>query len=168
MALVKGPFTLKWGDTSLSDVDELSVDYSVDTEDAQTIQGQVRELAGPHKVTADVSLLASDIPALAALLPQYYVANGEVLSTGETVDHAEGAMDLVPGGCDTDPVYNNFDIIACGSDANIARIVNARTEFVGFEVDNKIRKAVVRIIGEAASDEATVQFFREGTVSVVS
>lgn len=166
--LVKGPFSLKWGDTTLEDIEDLSVDYSVDTEDFKTIQGQTYEIAGSHKAVVELTLLASDIPSLAALLPQYFVDDGEVLSTGETVAHADGAIDIVPGGCSTDPIYNHLDIIACGSSANIARMVNARTEISGMEISGKIRKVKVRVIGEPDSGDATLQFFRSGTISVVS
>lgn len=166
--LVKGPFSLKWGDTTLTDIEEISVDYSVDTEDFKTIEGQTYEIAGAHKAVAELTLLGSDIPSLAAMLPQYFVENGDVLSTGETIDQADGAIDIVPGGCSTNPVYNHLDIIACGSLANVARMVNARTEISGMEISGKIRKVKVRFIGEPDSGDATLQFFRSGTIAVVS
>lgn len=166
--LVKGPFEIKWGDNVLRDIEELGVDYAVDTEDFQTVQGRTYEVSGPHKVTVTLTLLSTDIASLAAVLPQYHVANGQVLSTGETVNNASGAIDIVPGSCDIDAVYNNLDIIGCGNPGEVVRVNNARTEIDSMELDNKLRKVMVRFIGEAAQDEATVQFFKQGTINVIS
>lgn len=168
MSLIKGPFTIKWGNNTVVDVEEIDVEHEVDSEDYETLQGVTRVVDGSYKVGATITLLASDIPALAAVLPQYFVANGGVLSTGETVAHADGAIDVKPGACDDETVYNNLDVISCESLASVFRIVNARTRIEGIEFDNKVRKVMVMFIGEAAADEATVQFFREGTIAVVS
>lgn len=168
MALAKGPFDLRWGDNVLSDVEELEVEYDVDTEDFQTIQGRTYEISGSHKASATLTLLSNDVPALAAVLPQYHVQNGGVLSTGETVSEANGAMDIVPGGCDVSSVYNDLTIASCGNPGQVFRIVNARTEISGVEFDNKLRRVMVRFIGESPQDEATIQFFEEGSVAVVS
>lgn len=166
--LVKGPFNLKWGDNVIADVEEIDVSHEIDSEDYETLQGRNIELDGSYKVSATITLLASDIPALAALLPQYYVPNGGVLSTGETVQQADGAIDVKPGSCDEETVYNNLDVISCESLAHVFRIVNARTKIEGIEFDNKVRKVMVKFVGEAAADEATVQFFREGTIHTIS
>lgn len=164
---VKGPFDLVWGDNTLQQVEEISVDYSVDSEDYQTVQGQTFELDGPMKATVSITLLANDIAALSIVLPQFHVANGGVMSTGETVSNADGAIDVVAN-CDDDPVYNDLDIISCANPGQVQRLVNARTKLDSFEYDNKIRKVVVKFIGEPAQGDATVQFFKEGTINVVS
>jgi len=166
--LVRGPFNLKWGDNVLADIDEISIEHSVDSEDYQTLQGKTFEVDGAYKVTATITLLASDIPSLAVVLPQHFVANGGAMSTGETVNNADGAIDIVPRNCDESLVYNNLDIISCGNPASVARIVHARTKIEGIEIDNKIQKIMVKFIGEAESTEATMQFFRDGTINVVS
>ena len=166
--LVKGPFNLKWGDNVIADVEEITVEHEVDSEDYETVQGKNIELDGSYKIGVSLTLLASDIPALAAVLPQHFVPNGGVLSTGETVNQADGAIDVKPGSCEDETVYNHLDIISCETLAHVFRVVNARTRIEGIEFDNKVRKVMVRFIGEAASDEATVQFFREGTINVVS
>ncbi len=166
--LVKGPFELKWGDNVLTDVEEIEVEYDVDTEDYTTVQGRTYEFSGAHKVAVNLTLLGADVAALAAVLPQYHVNNGGVLSTGETVNEADGAMDIVPGGCDTTPVYKDLDIISCANPGKVYRVVNARTEIAGVEFDDKVRKVMVRFLGESDADEATVQFFEEGSISVVS
>ena len=168
MSLIKGPFTLKWGDNTVTDVESIDVSHEIDSADYETLQGKNIELDGSYKVNATITLLASDIPALAALLPQFFVPNGGVLSTGETVNQADGAIDVSPSACDTDTVYNNLDVISCETLAHVFRIVNARTKIEGIEFDNKVRKIMVKFVGEASSNEATVQFFREGTIATVS
>ena len=168
MGLLRGPHTLEWGDNVVEDVE--GIDYTVeqDSEEYDTLGGRKYEVDGSWKAKAVITLLASDIPALAALLPQYYVANGDVLSTGETVNHAYGAMDFVPLACDASTVYNHFDLITCGNPGRVLRIVNARTKFGGYDIDNKVVKVKVEVIGEPASGNAYVQEFVEGSVAVVS
>jgi hypothetical protein len=168
MPIIKGPFTLNWGDNSIVDVEEVDVEHTIDSEDFTTIDGVTREIDGNHKVTAVITLLASDIPAMAALLPQNFVANGEVLSTGETVNHANGAIDMNPQACDESDIFNNLDIVSCANPSEIHRIVNARTKFEGVEYSEKVRKVMIKFIGEPASGEAPAQFFYENGAAVVS
>ncbi len=168
MALVRGPFTIKWGDNVISDIEEVEIEHEVSSEEYETVQGTSLEIDGSYKVSAVLTLLASDIPVLSAILPQYFVANGGLMSTGETVSNANGAIDVKAASCDDAMVYNNLDIIACGNPGQVLRIVNARTRIEGIELDNVIQKVMVKFIGEAASTEATVQFFKTGSISVVS
>lgn len=166
--IIRGPQTLKWGDNIIEDVEEISVEHEISSDDFETLQGKTYEIDGPMKVSATITLLASDIPSLAAILPQHFVANGGILSTGETVNHAQGAIDVVPQDCDEEIVYNHFDIISCANPGQVLRIVNARTKLDGIEIDNKLQKVMVKIIGESEANEATVQFFKENSISVVS
>ena len=166
--LVRGPFNLKWGDNVIADVEEIDVSHEISSDDVETVQGRTIEVDGPFKATAILTLLASDIAALAAVLPQHFVPNGEVLSTGETVDHAEGAIDVVPRDCDEDLLFNNLDITSCANPGTVFRLVNARTKIENIEFDNKLQRIMVKFVGEAEADQATVQFFKEGTVQVVS
>lgn len=168
MSLVRGPFSIKWGDNTITDVEEVSIDHEVTSDEFTTVQGTTLEIDGAYKVSATLTLLASDIPSLSALLPQYFVANGGVMSTGETVNNAAGAIDIKAASCDDSIVYNNLDITSCGNPGQVLRIVNARTRIEGIELDNVIKKVQIKFIGEAASDEATVQIFKSGTISVVS
>ncbi len=168
MALVRGPFTVKWGDNIITDIEEIDVSHEVSSEEFETIQGSTVELDGSYKVSAVLTLLASDIPVLSAILPQYFVANGGVMSTGETVNNANGAIDIKAASCDEAIVYNNLDITACGNPGQVLRIVNARTRIEGLEVDNVIQKVMVKFIGEPGSSEATMQLFKTGTISIVS
>lgn len=166
--LVRGPFTLKWGDNTLNDIEEITIDHSIASDDHETIQGKTYEIDGAFKVTATVKLLATDLAALAILLPQHFVANGGVLSTGETVSNAQGAIDVAPHDCDTSLIYNHLDIISCANPSQTTRIVNARTKLDGITIDNKLQMVSVKFVGEAGADDATVQFFKTGSINVVS
>ena len=168
MSLIKGPFTITWGENTVEDVEEITVDHAISSDDVETIQGRTIELDGAYKVSVMLKLLVSDIPALAALLPQHFVANGEVLSTGETVESANGAIDIVPHDCDDDVTYNDLEISSCANPANVLRVVNCRSKIDSIEIDNKVQRITVKFVGEAADGEATVQMFTSGTIHVVS
>ena len=168
MSLIRGPFTIKFGSNEIEDVEEIAIDHVIASEDYETVQGRTLEVDGPYKVSAVITLLASDLPVLAVCLPQHFVANGEVMSTGETVEKAAGAIDVVAHDCDTDIVYNDLDIMSCANPANVLRLVNCRTKLEGISVDNKIQKIMVKFVGESAAGEASVQMFKDGTIHVVS
>lgn len=168
MALVKGPFDITWGGNTLANIEEIENEFEHDSEDYTTVQHNTYEIDGPIKATTTLTLLASDIAALAIVLPQYHVANDEVLSTGETVDDADGAIDIAAASCDEDPVYNDLDIISCANPGQVYRLINARTKVSSIDFDDKVRKVMVKFIGEPASGEGNVQFFKEGTIAVVS
>jgi hypothetical protein len=168
MALVRGPFSLAWGANTITDVESVAVDYSVKSNEYETLDGRTQEIDGAVKASVTVVLLASDIPALAAILPQHYVAQGATASTGEVVSHSDGMIDVEASNCETAITYNNLDIISCGDPANVYRLVNARTRVEAVDIDSSIRKVSVKFIGEPASDEASIQFFREGTLDGIS
>src|SRR5690606_12763833 len=130
--------------------------------------GVTYELDGSYKVSAIITLIGTDIPALAAVLPQHFKAVGETLSTGEEVTDEDGAIDVVPSDWDESITYNDLDIVSCGDPSNVLRIVNARTKIEGMEMDNMSRRIMVKFVGESASDQATVQFFRTGGITPAS
>lgn len=162
--LIKGPFSLKWGDNIIEDVEELDVEHTIGSEEFETIQGRTYEIDGAYKVSATLTLLDSDIDVLAVLLPQHYVANGEQMSTGETVTDENGAIDIKAAECDEDAVTNNLDIISCSNPSNVLRLVDCRTKIDSIEID-KVQKVAIKFVGEAPADEATIQFFKDGTLS---
>lgn len=167
--LVKGPFEIQWGETTLVDVSEISMDFNQDTNDYSTVDNRTYTVDGA--ITANVSLtfLASDIAALSAVLPQYRVANGGTLSSGETVTATEGAIDIKAASCDTDPIYNDLDVIACGTNPEVFRLKNARTKIDSMEfADNAVRTVTVMFVGEPEAGVANFQFFKQDSISVVS
>lgn len=166
--LVRGPFDLKWGDNVIQDVEEVSIEHEIATDDFETVQGKNFEVDGAYKVSVTITLLATDIASLSIVLPQNWVPNGGVMSTGETVNNAQGAMDIKPGECDESLVYNHLDIISCANPGQVLRIVNARTKLDGVELDSKLQKVMVKFVGESDGDEATIQMFKQGTIRVVS
>lgn len=168
MQIVKGPFNIKWGDNVLSDIESIEVSSDISRDDYETVQGKTITIDGSRKASVKLTLLASDIPALSALMPQFFVANGGILSTGETVNHADGAIDIAAAvSCATAEIFNNLDIEACGSPAEVFRIVNARSSFEDIEFD-KIRKVGITFIGQPVGSEGIMQFFKKGSITTVS
>lgn len=169
MALVRGPFDLKWGANTLQDVSEISLDFSQDTNDYSTIDNRKYTIDGAISATVTLTFLASDVASLAAVLPQYHVPGGGTLSSGETVSGSVGAIDIVAAACDSDPVYNDLDVIACGSNSQVFRLKNARTKIDSMEfADNAVRTVTVAFIGEPAAGIGNIQFFRENDIPSVS
>lgn len=166
MSLVRGPFDIAYGADTLAGIEDIDISYDVDTDDYNTLQGRVHEIAGAHKVTATATFLESDVASLAVVLPQYFVANGGTLSTGETVNNADGAIDIVPGGCEAVATTTDLVITSCGNPGSVLRLPDCSTEIDTIEIDGKIRKVMVKFKGE--SDAATIQLFAEGAVTIVS
>lgn len=157
MSLVKGPFTLKWGENTLLDVSEIGFNYDVATNDYETVDGRTYTIDGAITCTVDVTLLATDTAALATVFPQYYVAEGEQMSTGEVAPEG-GAIDIVAASCDTSNTNYDLDIIACTGETT--RLVNARTSLSSTEIaDNALRTVTVTFRGEPGQGEGILQFF---------
>lgn len=169
MALVRGPFDLKWGANTLVDVSEISLEYEQESNDYTTVDNRRYTIDGAINAMVNVTFLGSDVAALAAVLPQYHVAQGGQLSTGENVTGVNGAIDVVAASCDSDPVYNDLEVTACGSNGQVFRLVNARTKIDSMEfADNAVRTVTVSFIGEPDAGVANVQFFAENDIAVVS
>lgn len=163
--LVKGPFEIKYGVDVLAGIEEIDLEYEVNTEDFDTIQGRSYQVVTSHRVSLTVTFLETDVPSLSVVLPQYFVANGETLSTGETVNNADGAIDVVPGGCDYVATTTDVVITSCGNPGHVLRLPDCETEISNVEID-AVRKVMVTFRG--VSDDATIQMFKEGAVSIVS
>lgn len=165
MALVKGPFTIKWGSNTLLDVSELGFNYDVATNDYETLDGRTYTIEGAITASVDLTLLASDVSALATIFPQYYVAPGGTLSTGETVDaESDGAIDIVAASCDT--TSSNYDLEITSCTGETTRLVNARTSLSAIDfADNAVRTVQVTFRGEPGTGEGAVQFFQDITAA---
>lgn len=161
MSLIKGPFNFKWGANTLNNVSEISVDYEVESSDTSTLDGNKYMVQTGISATVTMTLLDNDIASLAMVLPQYYVPMGGTLSTGETVGQSQGAIDVVAASCDTSDVYNQLDIYACGTNAQVLRLVNARTQIDSIDIGDGLRTVAVMFIGEPAAGEAVVQFLQD-------
>lgn len=169
MSLVRGPFDLKWGANTLVDVSEISLEYEQETNDYTTIDNRRYTIDGTITSSVELTFLASDVAALATVLPQYHVAMGGTLSSGESVTGTDGAIDVVAASCDTDPVYNDLDVISCGTKGQVFRLKNARTRISSMEfADNAVRTVTVAFVGEPDAGVGNIQFFAEGDVTAVS
>jgi hypothetical protein len=156
--LVKGPFSIKWGENPVVDVSEIGFNYDVATNDYQTVDGRTYTVDGAITASIDLTLLASDVEALSAILPQYYVAEGQPMSTGETAPEG-GAIDIVAAQCDTTNTNYDLDIISCNGE--VTRLVNARTSLSTVDIaDNALRTVTVTFRGEPEQGEGIIQFFK--------
>lgn len=145
--LVKGPFSIKWGNNPILDVTDLTFNYDVATNDYETIQGTTYTVDGAITTSVELTLLKSDVEALRTIFPQYYVAQGGTLSTGEIVKSENGAIDIVAASCDTTSTNYDLDIISCAGD--ITRLVNAKTSLSGVDIaDNSVRTVTITFRGE--------------------
>ena len=169
MALVRGPFDIKWGEDTLVDVSEISLEYEQDSNEYTTVDNRRYTIDGAINASVSITFLASDVASLKVVLPQYHVENGNALSSGETVTGVDGAIDVVAASCDTDPIYNDLDVIACGTNAQVFRLKKARTKIESMEfADNAVRTVTVQFIGEPDAGVGNIQFFAEDDVSAVS
>ena len=161
--LVKGPFSIKWGENPVVDVSEIGFNYDVATNDYQTVDGRTYTVDGAITASIDLTLLASDVEALSAILPQYYVAEGQKMSTGETAPEG-GAIDIVAAQCDTTNTNYDLDIISCNGE--VTRLVNARTSLSTVDIaDNALRTVTVTFRGEPEQGEGIIQFFKNASES---
>lgn len=161
--LVKGPFSIKWGANPVVDVSEIGFNYDVATNDYQTVDGRTYTVDGAITASIDLTLLASDVEALSAILPQYYVPEGQKMSTGETAPEG-GAIDIVAAQCDTTNTNYDLDIISCNGE--VTRLVNARTSLSTVDIaDNALRTVTVTFRGEPEQGEGIIQFFKNASES---
>lgn len=168
MSLVKGPFKFKWGENELSNISEISVDYTVDNSDTTTLDGNNHSVQTSMSATVTLTLLENDVPALATVFPQYYVAKGETLSTGETVNDDDGAIDITAASCNTTEVYDPLDIWSCGpaSDSQVLRLVRARTQIDSVDIADGLRTVSVMFVGEPSGGQAVMQMLNSSETFV--
>ena len=166
MALVKGPFNFKWGANNLYNVSDVSFDYSVDSSDTSTLDGNKYTVQTGMSATVTLTLLDNDIASLATVLPQYYVPQGGTLSTGETVTQSQGAIDILAASCTTSTVYNQLDVYACGTNAQVVRIPRARTQVDSVDLGDGLRTVAVQFVGEPLSGRGVVQFLQDNETFV--
>lgn len=166
MSLVKGPFNFKWGANQLNNVSEISVDYEVEESDTSTLDGNKYMVQTGISASVTLTLLDNDIASLATILPQYYVPMGGTLSTGETVGQAQGAIDITAASCATSDIYNQLDVYACGTNAQVMRLVRARTQIDSIDIGDGLRTVAVKFIGEPLTGDAVIQFLQDNETYV--
>lgn len=154
MALKKGPFAVKWGANVIEDIEEIGFDYTVNSSDIDTIQGVSYNVRGTIQVSVTLTLLSTEIEALAALLPQYFVAMGGELADGTTVTNTDGAIDIVAASCSDTEVANDLEIIDCsGNDDGRITVWATQTDVDSIDFADNVRKVVIRFRGTAPAGQ---------------
>jgi hypothetical protein len=166
MALVKGPFSFKWGANTINNVSDISIDYNVDSSDTSTLDGNKYTVETGQNATVTLTLLDNDIASLAVLFPQFYVAPAGVLSTGETVTQSQGAIDIKLASCTTTTTYNQLDIYSCGTNDQVVRLVRCRTRLDSVDIGDGLRTVSVQFIGEPLAGKGALQFLQDNEVFV--
>ena len=166
MSLVKGPFNFKWGANALNNISDISIDYNLETSDTTTLDGNKYTTETGMSASVTLTLLDNDIASLATVLPQFYVPAGGVLSTGQTVTQVGGAIDIKAASCTVSDVYNPLDVYACGTNAQVMRLVRARTRVESIDISDGLRTVAVMFIGEPLPGQAVVQFLRDNETFV--
>ena len=164
--IIKGPFSFKWGANTLNNVSEASIDYAVESSDTTTLDGRKYMIQTGMSATVSLTLLDNDIASMATILPQFYVAKGAVLSTGETVTQDAGAIDIKAASCTTSDVFNQLDIYACGTNAQVLRLVRCRTQIDSIDIGDGLRTIAVQFIGEPDTGDAVVQLLQDNETFV--
>lgn len=166
MALVKGPFNIKWGAITLTDVEEVDVSFEQESNDYTTVDGRTITVKGAISASATITLLSSDVKTLSALLPQFTKTAGQEMSSGETVADGNVAIDILAGDCTAaEQEPQDLDIIACGNPAEVFRIKSTTTSISEFDLENnQVRTIQIAFTGEPAQGIAAVQAFIDGTL----
>lgn len=154
--IIRGPFILKWGGNTLEDIETVDVDYENNSENYEANSGHIFEINKSIKLNVRLTFLATDIPSLAAVLPQYFVPADGQLANGDVVVDERGAIDILTEDCDTDYIYNDLEIISCGDPTETIKVMHARTIVERIEV-GKIRKVVIKFIGEPEAGQSIAQ-----------
>lgn len=154
--IIRGPFNLTWGGNTLAEIETVEVEYETNSEDYQANSGQVYEIHKSIKASVRVTFLATDIPSLAVVLPQHFVAKDAQMADGTFVVDNQGAIDVSPDDCDTEPIYNDLEIESCGDPMQSIKLLHARTIVDNIEV-GKIRKIVIKFIGEPPAGSSLIQ-----------
>lgn len=165
--IARGPYTLSWGDNTITNVTEIAVNYDVATNDYETVQGQNYTFDGAITASVDLTLLATDVDTLRVIFPQYYKVPGDTMSTGEKVsEDSEGAIDIVAASCETTDIVYPLDVISCNGE--VFRLVNAKTSLSSVDIDGTgARTLTVSFRGVPADDGTSVaaaQMFAQGTL----
>lgn len=165
MALVKGPFTLKWGENVLEDVESVDLSFEQESNDYTTVDGRTITLKGAISASATITLLGSDAIALSRVVPQFAKAAGATMTSGETVAADMVAIDVYAGGCDVTADAYDLDIVSCGNPGEVLRLKACSTSISGMDLENnQVRTVEITFTGEPKQGIAAVQAFTQGAL----
>lgn len=160
--LVTGPFTVKFGSSvTLEDVSEISWDYSSDSTQPTTIDGRTYDIPTTTSASIEITLLGADIAVLSQIFPQYAVAAGGTMSTGETTDKA--AFDCkAMSACGAVALSDDLEVIGC---EYTTRLVNAKAKISSIDYeDNVVQTVTVTFTGNPSANEAVFQIYENGSL----
>jgi len=166
--MFKGPFTVRFGATTITDVMDYSPSFDVTSNDYTTIDGRTSTITTGIKASVELQLRGLTPSAVAAVLPQYYKAHDEVLSTGQTVTNADGAIDIVPAACSEEDIANDLDILDCTGNLAV-RINSAVATLSSIDMqDGALLTITVAFTGQPGQGEAVAQILGGGDTTVDS
>lgn len=165
MALVKGPFNLKWGNNVLVDVESVDLSFEQESNDYTTVDGRKFTIKGAISASATITLLASDAATLAPILPQFAKEAGNTMSSGETVAEGKVAIDVLAGDCTSESSKYDLDIESCGNPGEVLRLKACSTSISSMDLENnQVRTVEITFTGEPAQGIAAVQAFEKGAL----
>jgi len=166
--MFKGPFTVRFGATTITDVMDYSPSFDVTSNDYTTIDGRTSTITTGIKASVELQLRGLTPSAVAAVLPQYFKANGETLSTGQEVTNADGAIDIVPAACSEEDIANDLDILDCTGNLAV-RINSAVATLSSIDMqDGALLTITVAFTGQPGQGEAVAQILGGGDTTVDS
>src|SRR6478672_7792707 len=139
--IVIGPWDIEVGGTILGEIESLNFTYAVKSDTFDSLQGQSTTIYGAHSSEIEITLLDTDITSLKAAIPQYWVANGATLSTGEVITDANGGIDIVPGNTGTP---RDLILVSANNPGQVMRLNDTTSEISGVDVTATIRKIKVK------------------------
>lgn len=162
MALVTGPFTIKYGANTLTDVSAITWNYSANSTQPTTIDGRTYDIPTTTSAAITITLLGASIDILSSIFPRYAVAAGGTMSTGETTTKA--AFDLTAAGaCGSTELKDDVEIIGCEI---TTRLVNASARISAIEYqDNVVQTVQVTFTGTPEQGEGVIQMYENGSLS---
>lgn len=166
--MFKGPFTVRFGATTITDVMDYSPTFDVTSNDYSTIDGRTSTITTGIRASVEVQLRGLTPAAVATVLPQYFKAMGEKLSTGQTVTNSDGAIDIVPAACSDEDIANDLDIVDC-TGALAVRINNAVASISSIDMqDGALLTITVAFTGQPEQGQAVAQVLGGTDVEVES
>lgn len=168
MTLVKGPHVIDFGADEVLKVEEIDVAIETDSNDYDTVQGVKYTVDTTMSSVVTLTLLNTDVTSLRVVLPQYFVANSETLSTGEVVNDAQGAIDVIPTGCVSIANLKHLTITSCDETGaqHVMRVPDVSTRIDSVEIDGPgARKVMIQFRAEGTT---MAQFFDSGAVTSIS
>lgn len=174
--VVHGPWTVRA--TNVDDPTEEielwgigSVEFEVerDSIDVEDIHGLKVEIPGSLKTGATFELNRTDVQTLRSYLGQHWVPQGGTLSSGETVLAEEGAIDIVPSGCEVEAKLWHIEFISCSTPRQVKRLLYGKFDYQEESINGAAeRTTTVKLTSQPPAGVAPIQYYAEGGISIVT